>query len=892
MFRWLKQVGFGFAQESVEAALAAHPDAARILVHLFRQRFDPDLPRDAAAEAALDVAWRALLDGIANPDEDRILARLRSVLDAMLRTDFFQGKDSLAFKLDSARAGDMPNPRPWREIFVHAPSLEAVHLRAGPVARGGIRWSDRREDFRTEILGLMKAQVLKNVVIVPTGAKGGFVLKQPPATTDREAMMAAGIAAYSTLISAMLDLSDSITADGIATPPGIIRRDGDDPYIVAAADKGTATFSDIANRLSVQHGFWLDDAFASGGSAGYDHKGMGITARGAWVMIDRHFSEMLGRGVQDAPFRCAGVGDMSGDVFGNGLLVSRQTKLVAAFDHRHIFLDPNPDPATSYAERERLFRLPRASWADYDARLLSAGGAVLPRNTKSLPLSPEARALLGLDAERATPAEIIRAILTLPVELLYFGGIGTYVKSSAEPHAAAGDRANDAIRVDGREIRARVIGEGANLAITQAGRVEAARAGVRLNTDALDNSAGVSTSDHEVNIKILLAAAEREGSLTRRQRDTLLAEMTEEVAALVLADNHAQSLAVSLEMLRATEDLPAHAALIARLEAAGLLDRAVAGLPDEAALRARATAGEGLTRPELAALLPFAKLWLTEAIERSTLPNETALAPLLAAYFPSALRTRFAALIPHHRLRRDLVATALANLAANRLGVAGLARLAEAGEPAAIARAAWLAEALLGIGDAATAADAAPAPAASRLSALLGLRRLQEGAARELMHMAGPLDAVRAVLGPGIAALRATPTPEAAALIAAGIPAEAATLATTPGLAAAPAIVRLATEAGVAPEAAAAAWHTVGETFALDALRLAAERASATGPFAPRARAEALADLAALQARLAHLHLGGALPDGAAAARLARDAAAAGDLVAIGVAARALAALG
>ena len=891
MFRWLKQVGFGFAQESVEAALAAHPDAARILMQLFRQRFDPDLPRDAAAEAALDAEWRALLDGIANPDEDRILARLRSVLDAMLRTDFFQGKDSLAFKLDSARAGDMPNPRPWREIFVHSPRLEATHLRAGPVARGGIRWSDRREDFRTEILGLMKAQVLKNVVIVPTGAKGGFVLKglQP---AEREALMAAGIAAYSTLIRAMLDLSDSIAADGIATPAGIIRRDDDDPYIVAAADKGTATFSDIANRLSVEHGFWLDDAFASGGSAGYDHKGMAITARGAWVMIDRHFSELLGRGVQDAPFRCVGVGDMSGDVLGNGLLVSRQTKLVAAFDHRHIFLDPDPDPATSYAERERLFRLPRSSWADYDARLLSAGGAVLPRNAKSLPLSPEARALLGLDADRATPAEIIRAILTLPVELLYFGGIGTYVKSSTEPHAAAGDRANDAIRVDGREIRARIIGEGANLAITQAGRVEAARAGVRLNTDALDNSAGVSTSDHEVNIKILLAAAEREGSLTRRQRDTLLAEMTEEVAALVLADNHAQSLAVSLEMLRATDDLPAHTALIARLEAAGLLDRAVAGLPDEAALRARATAGEGLTRPEIAALLPFAKLWLTEAIERSTLPDETALAPLLAAYFPSALRDRFAALIPRHRLRRDLVATALANLAANRLGVAGLARLAEAGEPAAIARAAWLAEALLGIGDAAAVADAASAPAASRLSALLGLRRLQEGAARELMHMPGPLDAVLAALGPGIAALRAVPTPEAAALVAAGIPAEAATLATAPGLAAAPAIVRLATEAGVAPEAAAAAWHAVGETFALDTLRLAAERAPATGPFAPRARAEALADLAALQARLARLRLGGALPDGGAAARLARDAAAAGDLVAIGVAARALAALG
>jgi glutamate dehydrogenase len=892
MYRWLKQVGFPFAQASVEEALAAHPLAARALRDLFHARFDP--AREDREEEAADAAWRATLDAVANPDEDRILSRFRTVLDAMLRTNFFQAKEYLAFKLDSAKAGDMPLPRPWREIFVHSPRMEGTHLRAGPVARGGIRWSDRREDFRTEILGLMKAQRLKNVVIVPTGAKGGFILKKSPPASDREAFQAEGVACYRTLVRGMLDLTDNYAGTEVVTWPGIVRRDGDDPYIVAAADKGTATFSDIANGLSAEYGFWLGDAFASGGSAGYDHKGMGITAGGAWVMIDRHFQEVLGRSVQDAPFTCAGVGDMSGDVFGNGLLVSQQTRLVAAFDHRHIFLDPDPDPAASWGERMRLFRLPRSSWADYDARLLSPGGAVLPRNAKTLPLSEQARALLGIAEERAEPAAIMRAILMLQVDLLYFGGIGTYIKASTETQAEAGDRANDAIRVDGRELRCTVLGEGANLGATQAGRIEAARAGVRLNTDALDNSAGVSTSDHEVNIKILLAEAEREGTLTRRQRDELLAQMTDEVGRLVLADNHAQSLAVSLEMLRAVEDLPAHGALMARLEAAGLLDRAVAGLPDEAALRARAAAGEGLTRPELAALLPFAKLWLTEAIEHSALPDDPALAPLLVDYFPTPLRERFGALIPRHRLRRELLATLLANDVANRLGVAGIARLAGgAGDPADVARGAWLAGELFGVEGAAAAADAAPAPASTRLAALLGLRRLQEGAARELLGGTAGLEAARDALAPGIAALAAAVAPgaDAAALRDAGIPEAVARLATAPGLPAAPAIVRLAAEAGVAPTEAARAWAAVGEAFALDALRSAAERARATGPFAARAKAEALADLAGLQARLAQARLAGRVPDGNAAqatARLAREAAAAGDLVAIGVAARAL----
>ncbi len=898
MYRWLKQVGFPFAQDSVEAALAAHPDAARILVDLFHQRFAPDVvDRD---EEKLDAAWRTLLDGVANPDEDRILSRLRTVLDAMLRTNFFQAKDYLAFKIDSARAGDMPAPRPWREIFVHSPRMEGCHLRAGPVARGGIRWSDRREDFRTEVLGLMKAQRLKNVVIVPTGAKGGFILKHPPPSSDRDAFMAEGIACYRTLVRGMLDLTDNYAADGsVVTPPAVVPRDGADPYIVAAADKGTATFSDIANGLSADYHFWLGDAFASGGSAGYDHKGMGITARGAWVMIDRHFAELRGAGVQEAEFTCAGVGDMSGDVFGNGLLVSAKTKLVAAFDHRHIVIDPDPDPAASFAERQRLFALPRSSWADYDARLLSKGGAILPRNAKTLPLSPEARALLGIEVERAEPAAIMRAILTLPVDLLYFGGIGTYVKSSTETQAEAGDRANDAIRIDGRDIRARIVGEGANLGVTQAGRIEASRAGVRINTDALDNSAGVSTSDHEVNIKILLAEAEREGSLTRRQRDELLAAMTEEVGHLVLADNHAQSIALSLEAMTAAEDLSAHAALMARLEAAGFLDRAVSVLPDAAAIRARAAAGEGLTRPELAALLPAAKLWLAEAIEESGLAEEAALAPLLVDYFPTPLRERFGALIARHRLRRELLATALCNQVANRLGVAALGRLSgSAGSAAAVARGAWLAGALFGIEQAAATIDAAPAPAATRLSALLALRRLEEGAARELMAGDGQaLEAALASLRPGVVALVAAevaaPGAEAALLRDAGIPADAAALAgAAPRLAAAPAVVRLAAETGAAPADAAAAWRAVGEGFALEALRAAAEAARATGPFAARAKAEVLADLAGVQARLARARLaGGAAPADAEAARLAREAASVGDLVAIGVAARALAAV-
>ena len=881
MYRWLKQVGFPFPQESVSAALAAQPEAAKLLVDLFHARFRPD---SAADEPALEAAWATMLEQVADPDADRILQRLRLVLEAMLRTNFYQGKAYLAFKLDSAQAGEMPNPRPWREIFVHGASMEGCHLRAGPVARGGIRWSDRREDFRTEILGLMKAQRLKNVVIVPTGAKGGFVTKGP-VPTDREGFQATGIAAYRTLVRGMLDLTDNLHGTEIVTAPGIRRRDGDDPYIVAAADKGTASFSDIANGLSAEYGFWLGDAFASGGSAGYDHKAMGITARGAWVMIERHFVETLGRSIHDAPFTVAGVGDMSGDVFGNGLLISRQAKLVAAFDHRHIFLDPDPDPAISYSERARLFALPRSSWADYDASLISAGGGVFARNLKSIPLSAQARALLGIAAERAEPVAILQAILRLNTDLLYFGGIGTYVKASTETQAEAGDRANDAIRVDGREIRARVVGEGANLGVTQAGRIQIARMGHRINTDALDNSAGVSTSDHEVNIKILLADAEASGVMTRRQRDELLASMTDEVAALVLRDNHLQSVAATLETRMGATTLPAHAALMSRLEAEGLLDRAQAGLPDAAGMAARANAGDALTRPEVVALLPFAKLWLGEVIHASTLPDDPVFAPLLRAYFPTALQTEgFAAFVARHRLRRDLVATALANMVVNRLGCASLARLVAGAEPAEVVGAVWLAAELFGMETRFEAAEALPPE--PRLTAQVSLRELLEAAAVEVMLPArAGLAAALAGLGAGVAQLIAAEMADAE-------PELAGFVAAAPRLAAAPSIVRLAQETAAAPADAARAWAEIGAAYQLDGLAEAARRMPMAGPYGDRARAALLADLRATQSRLARRYLAGSAPEMSPALRASlRDAAAQADVAAITVALRGLAAL-
>ncbi|WP_291298973.1 NAD-glutamate dehydrogenase domain-containing protein [Elioraea sp.] len=869
LYRWLKQVGFGFSQAAVEDALAAEPEATRTLVETFRARFDPDAKRDADAEAMLAEAWARHLDAIADPDRDRILTRMKQAMDAVLRTTAFTDPAApvIAFKLDPRRAGDVPKPVPFAEIWVHGPRAEAVHLRAGAVARGGIRWSDRREDFRTEVLGLMKAQTLKNAVIVPTGAKGGFILKRPPAMTgdatkDREALLAEGIACYRLLIGAMLDLTDNRGTSGIIPPARVVRRDGDDPYIVAAADKGTATFSDIANGIATARGFWLGDAFASGGSKGYDHKGLGVTARGAFEAIALHLAE-LGIDWQRDPVSVVGVGDMSGDVFGNGMLLSRTLRLRAAFDHRHIFLDPDPDPEVSFVERERLFALPRSSWADYDATKLSAGGGIFPRSAKTIPLSDQVRTMLGLAGERATPDVVMRSILTLAVDLLYFGGIGTFVKAAAETAGEVGDRANDAVRVNGLELRARVLGEGANLGVTQAGRIEASLAGVRLDTDSLHNSAGVDTSDHEVNLKILVDGLVREGDLTGKQRDALLRDVTDHVVPHVLATNARQVLAVSLELAEGAASGPAHAALMARLESEGFLDRTVAGLPDRTTLAMRGRAG--LVRPEVVVLLSHAKLWLTDALLDSALPSDPAFADDLLRYFPPVIAERFRAAALSHPLRRELLAMLLANDLLDRMGLAAFARLAEGVPPVTAARAALIARASLGLAETWAARVPAAPGAVDPYRHELSWRRMHEAAAAWFLRSGGQDQggdggisaAVARFAGP-IAALRATwPGALGDALLDAAL---------------------VTGESGAAPAAVVTAWMEAGRAFGLDALRQAAASVAAADPAAARALALLLADMGAMQRRLAAALLrreGGGRPDAGRADALKAEAGAA-----------------
>jgi glutamate dehydrogenase len=576
-------------------------------------------------------------------------------------------KPYISFKVASGQLADLPLPKPYREIFVWSVQVEGIHLRFGPVARGGLRWSDRRDDFRTEVLGLVKAQQVKNAVIVPVGSKGGFYPKQLPKGGAPDAVWAEAIGAYKTFLSGLLDLTDNLDARGKVIPPaGVIVHDGDDPYLVVAADKGTATFSDIANGVAEDYGFWLGDAFASGGSVGYDHKAMGITARGAWEAVKRHFRE-LGKDIQSEPFTVIGCGDMSGDVFGNGMLLSRQIRLQAAFDHRDIFLDPDPDPTKSYAERERLFALPRSSWQDYDKKKISKGGGVFSRSLKSIPLSPETRAFLGVEADSLSPAELIHQILKAPAELLYLGGIGTYVKARTESHMDAGDKANDAVRVNGADLRVKVVGEGANLGLTQAGRIEFAEAGGRVDTDAIDNSAGVDSSDHEVNIKITTGILERNGKLTRAQRNKLLPTMTDDVAAHVLRHNYEQTLALSLLEMDTVGELEPHARFMAELEHAGRLDRTVEGLPDQLALSERLKAGRGLLRPELAVLLAYGKLELKREITASRAPEDPFFEGRLEGYFPKPLR-KYKDAIRSHRLRPDIIATVVANDIINRCG--------------------------------------------------------------------------------------------------------------------------------------------------------------------------------------------------------------------------------
>ncbi len=729
--KYLLQVGVPFSQSYVEATLNRYPLLARLLVELFEAKFDPVTGNESKAEikagmerfraqlqalahgdeatlATLEQAIEArtgkreaqveatrnalkgMFDRVASLDDDRILRSFIGVIDATLRTSYYvQYKDGLradggpadyiSFKFDSSKVPDLPKPRPYREIFVYGPRVEGVHLRFGPVARGGLRWSDRREDFRTEVLGLVKAQMVKNTVIVPVGSKGGFFAKQlPDPSVDRDAWFNEGVACYKRFINGLLDITDNLVNGKVVPPAGVVRHDNDDPYLVVAADKGTATFSDIANGIARAHGYWLDDAFASGGSVGYDHKGMGITARGAWESVKRHFRAM-GRDSQKADFTVVGVGDMSGDVFGNGMLLSKHIRLLAAFDHRHIFLDPNPDAAKTFKERERMFKLPRSSWDDYDKSLISKGGGVFPRSAKSIALSPEIKAALGIDAAvtALSPAELLSAILKAPVDLLWNGGIGTYVKATNETNADVGDRANNALRVNGRELRCKVVGEGGNLGMTQLGRIEAAQHGVLLNTDFIDNSAGVDTSDHEVNIKILLNGEVQKKKLTLPERNKLLAQMTDEVGNLVLTDNYRQNQAISLMERMSVHRLGSKQHFIRTLESQGLLDRQIEFLPSDAEIAERKARGQGLTRPELAVLLSYSKIVLFQQLLDSDVPEDPYLSKELVRYFPQPLQAKYAKAMEGHRLKREIIATAVTNSMVNRMGATFTLRMTE-----------------------------------------------------------------------------------------------------------------------------------------------------------------------------------------------------------------------
>ncbi len=870
---YLRQLGSSFGPRYIAETLARHPNVVRDLVELFKVRFDPDLAitgaeRDQAEVPILERTEEALA-GVESLDEDRIIRQMLSVLTATVRTNFYQcsadGRPpaALAFKLDGQQLELAPAPRPYREIYVASPRLEGVHLRFAPIARGGIRWSDRAQDYRTEVLGLAKAQQVKNAVIVPAGAKGGFYPKCLPRGGSREDIQAEGIAAYSAFVTAMLEITDNVVEGVIVPPERVVRHDGDDPYLVVAADKGTATFSDIANAIAVERGFWLGDAFASGGSAGYDHKGMGITARGAWECVKRHFRE-LDRDIQTEPFTVVGVGDMSGDVFGNGMLLSPATRLLAAFDHRHIFLDPDPDPTVSLAERRRLFDLPRSSWADYDAAKLSPGGGVFPRSAKSIPLSPQVRSVLGVDATELAPSDLMRAILRAEVDLLWFGGIGTYVRASGEIDADAGDRANDAIRIDATALRTRVVGEGANLGMTQRGRIEAAGRGVRLNTDFIDNSAGVNTSDQEVNIKIALGPAIATGRLEVAARNDLLAAMTDDVAAAVLRNNHQQSLALSLAERGAARDMGALGRLISVLETRGLIDRRLESLPGPNTLAERARTAKPLTRPELAVVMSYTKIALLADLLASDAPDDPHLAHLLKGYFPQALRERFAEDIARHHLRREIIATTLTNGVVNRLGPHVPMVLAEAtARPLAqVAFAFMAARGALGLADLWRRIDALDAKIPGELQldiyehvrAALAIATgdvLGDGAASQPLgstidaYSAG-VEAVAAAAGDvAPVQLSARIRQQSADFAARGVPAElAGDLATLPLLQQVPAIVGTARRAGTDVVTAARCHLALSEILGVDRLALRSAEIAATDDYERMAVAGARAGMA------------------------------------------------
>ncbi|MCA0201057.1 MAG: NAD-glutamate dehydrogenase [Proteobacteria bacterium] len=875
--KYLRQAAFPFSQAYIENAFAAHPKLARLLVDLFLTTFDPALNSGAKAKATATTIEGtrkeigAALDGITNADEDRILRRYLNLIDCTLRTNFFQpfadGKPKwyISMKLDSQRIEELPLPRMNVEVFVYAPRVEAIHLRGGKVARGGIRWSDRREDFRSEVLGLVKAQMVKNAVIVPTGSKGGFVVKQPPATGGRDAFLAEGIECYKTLQRGLLDITDNVVNDKIVHPDKVVRRDADDPYLVVAADKGTATFSDIANGVSAEYGFWLGDAYASGGSAGYDHKVMGITARGAWECVKRHFRE-IGVDTQTQDFTCVGVGDMSGDVFGNGMLMSEHIKLQAAFNHLHIFIDPDPNPAKGFKERERLFKMPRSNWTDYDAKLISKGGGVFERSAKTIKLSAEMKTLLEINKAEATPTEIINAILRAKVDLMFFGGIGTYVKASDESNADASDRANDAHRINGHQIRAKVVGEGANLGMTQRGRIEAAKEGVRLNTDAIDNSAGVDCSDHEVNIKILLNGEMRKGKITLEARNKLLAEMTDEVAHLVLRDNYQQSQTISMMQHRAPALLDTQQRTMKLFERDGLLNRDIEFLPNDEEFQERLTAGRGLVRPELAVFLSYGKMWLYDKIVTSDLVDDPIVEEDLHQYFPAPLQKKFSGSIEKHKLRREIIGTVITNSFINRVGPSFINALMERTGmgPVDIARAYTVTRAAYGLRDLWTAIEALDnkVPAEIQLTMLWEVERMVvRSVLWMLRHCPIPMDMAATIksLKPAVDTLRKSLKDlwseevaryvqrQANAYTAKGVPAELAhSVASLYRLAAAN-DVNAVTNATKQPLAAVAKMYfLVGQRFGLGGLR---ER---TETFGTQSHWDRLAVSAAIEELFAH----------------------------------------
>ncbi|THV34613.1 NAD-glutamate dehydrogenase [Glycomyces buryatensis] len=773
--KYMRQCGFVFSQDFIASTLCANPAISAGLVALFEARFDPRVgdDRDTAVER-IDESLADELAKVPNLDADRILRAFLTLIRATLRTSYFQKaaggrpKEYVSFKFNARDIGFLPRPRPMFEVFVYSPNFEGVHMRYGQVARGGLRWSDRREDFRTEILGLVKAQEVKNTVITPSGAKGGFVLKRV-GFADRADFQAEGVKRYREFISSLLDITDNRDADNnVVPPPNVVRHDGDDPYLVVAADKGTATFSDIANAVAASYGFWLGDAFASGGSVGYDHKKMGITARGAWESVKRHFrAENVD--TQSTDFTVVGIGDMSGDVFGNGMLLAEHIRLVAAFNHMHIFIDPNPDAASSFAERQRLFEMPRSSWADYDPALISAGGGVWDRASKSIPISAEVRAALGIDPDikDLTPPELIRAILTSPVDLLWNGGIGTYVKASTETDADAGDKANDSVRVNGESLRCRVVGEGGNLGLTQLARIEFAQrggpgsVGGRCNTDFIDNSAGVDTSDHEVNIKILLRSATLNGQINPESRDRLFMGMADTVADMVLADNYGQNLALANARKLAKRLFPVHIRLMKSLEKTVGLDREIEGLPSDKQLKERTAAGQGLTEPELSVLLSYVKIWASRAVLDSKLPDEDWTMPVLHSYFPAALRQTCGDHMAEHPLRREIVTTAVVNEAVNRCGTTFLFRIADetGADVVDVVRAYVIIRDAFGLRELWHRIEALDnkVPQDAQVEGLLVIRRLLDRGVRWLVqHRRGPLNVAGEIgrLRPGLAVLQ------------------------------------------------------------------------------------------------------------------------------------------